>query len=214
VAHGQEEVIKVMKEQLAKINRPQPKTDKLAVAAAAVEKYVESAEFALQIAQDKKFGKRLFSGMEHGTEAWRRARRGQGLAGAARRLTADEAVHTELRNARRDLQQAYARVDAKRRGHRVITSLARLTSVAGLASLAAVPQVRERVSALLAAAWRNSRHLQDLATPNGLVRNEARPRALEDLTKEKLYARAQEAEIPGRSEMSKEELIDALRAKG
>jgi hypothetical protein len=44
--------------------------------------------------------------------------------------------------------------------------------------------------------------------------NGTRPRSLEDLTKEQLYARAQEAEIPGRSEMSKEELIDALRVKG
>ena len=41
----------------------------------------------------------------------------------------------------------------------------------------------------------------------------ARPRRLEDLTKEELYARAQEADIPGRSEMSKEQLAEALRAR-
>jgi hypothetical protein len=39
-----------------------------------------------------------------------------------------------------------------------------------------------------------------------------RPRRLENLTKEELYARAQEADTPGRSEMSKEQLIEALRA--
>jgi DNA end-binding protein Ku len=34
---------------------------------------------------------------------------------------------------------------------------------------------------------------------------------LEELTKEELYHRAQAADIPGRSEMSKDELIAALR---
>jgi hypothetical protein len=34
---------------------------------------------------------------------------------------------------------------------------------------------------------------------------------LEELTKEELYQRAQAADIPGRSEMSKDELIAALR---
>jgi hypothetical protein len=204
----------VMKGKLPKIRRSQDKPEKLASTAAAIRRYGERAGFALQLAQDKKFGKRLFSGIEHGTEAWRRARRDSGLAGAARRLAADQAVHAELRNARRDIRKAYARVDAKKRGHRLITSLAGLTSAAGLASLAAAPQVRKRVSALIAGAARNRERLQDLATANGLVRDEGRPRTLEDLTKEKLYARAQEADIPGRSEMSKEELIDALRAKG
>lgn len=115
--------------------------------------------------------------------------------------------------ARRDLAKAYARVEAKRGSRRVITSLAGLTSLPGVASLAAVPQVRDRVSALIAGASRSGRHLQDLAMSNGLVQSDPRPNMLEDLTKEKLYARAQKAGIPGRSEMSKEELIEALRAK-
>lgn len=33
---------------------------------------------------------------------------------------------------------------------------------------------------------------------------------LEDLTRDELYARAQEADIPGRSEMTKDELLKAL----
>ena len=37
-------------------------------------------------------------------------------------------------------------------------------------------------------------------------------RPLEDLTKEELYERAKTAAIPGRSTMSKEQLIEALRA--
>ena len=35
---------------------------------------------------------------------------------------------------------------------------------------------------------------------------------LESLTKDELYDRARAAEIPGRSEMSKEELVRALRS--
>jgi hypothetical protein len=35
---------------------------------------------------------------------------------------------------------------------------------------------------------------------------------LEDLTKDELYARAQKADIPGRSDMTKDELIKALRS--
>jgi hypothetical protein len=37
------------------------------------------------------------------------------------------------------------------------------------------------------------------------------PRSLDDLTKDELYQRAQEADIPGRSEMTKDELVAALR---
>jgi hypothetical protein len=35
---------------------------------------------------------------------------------------------------------------------------------------------------------------------------------LEDMTKDELYERAQKADIPGRSEMTKSELIKALRS--
>ena len=37
------------------------------------------------------------------------------------------------------------------------------------------------------------------------------PHRLEDRTKEQLYARAQELDIAGRSQMNKDELIDAIR---
>lgn len=201
------------KKGIAKADRAKRRPEQLAVGAAAVKRYVEGAEFALHLAQDKKFGKRLFSGIEHVMEAWRRARHGRSVAGTARRLAADRAVHAELRDARRDLQQAYARIDANKRGRRLVSSLTGLTSVAGLASLAAVPQVRERVSALIATASRKSQLLQRRVTKNQPGREDPSPRTLEDLTKEQLYTRAQEAEIPRRSEMSKEELIDALRAK-
>ena len=39
-------------------------------------------------------------------------------------------------------------------------------------------------------------------------------RSLEELTKEELYERAQAAEIEGRSTMTKDELVRALKARG
>jgi hypothetical protein len=151
------------------------------------ENAVSASELALQLAQDKKFRKGLLSALRHSSEAGRRTRRGLGLAGAVSRLATDEGLHAELRSARSDLQRAYARVGAKRRTHR----LRKLGLLAGLASLAALPRLRECIASALART----------------------PRNLEDLTKDELYARAQEAEIPGRSEMSKDQLIEALRGR-
>ena len=42
--------------------------------------------------------------------------------------------------------------------------------------------------------------------------NRGRASNLEDMTKDQLYERAQKADIPGRSEMTKGELIKALRS--
>jgi hypothetical protein len=164
---------------------------------------------AVQLAQDQEFRTRLISALEHSKEARRRARPSRGVAGVARRLAADQGVQAELQEARKDLEQAYALVGTKRRGRR----LRRIIPLAGIASLAAVPQVRERISGLIETASRNRELLQDLAAATVPGRDDGRPNTLDALTKEELYARAQAAEIPGRSEMSKEELVAALRAK-
>jgi hypothetical protein len=174
------------------------------------QKALRASELAVKLAQDKQFRKRLRSAAGHGAEAWHHIRRGPGLVGAAKQLAADQELQAEVQKIRSDLQQAYGRLDAKRRSHR----LRRVISLAGLASLAAVPQVRERASALIATASKKRDHLQKLATANGQGTGKPRPRALDDLTKEELYARAQEAEIPGRSEMSKDDLVAALRSRG
>ncbi len=173
---------------------------------------ISASELALQLAQDKRFRKRLLSAMRHSSEPGRRTRRGLGLMGAVTRFASDEALHAELRGARNDLQRAYGRVEAKRRTRK----LRRLGVLAGLGSLAAVPRLRERVASAVAKAPTRSERLRDLAgrlRSNDSGGSASRPRKLEDLTKEELYGRAQEAEIPGRSEMSKEQLIEALRAR-
>jgi Rho termination factor, N-terminal domain len=176
------------------------------------ENAVSASELALQLAQDKKFRKRLLSAIKHSSEAGRRTRRGLGLTGAITWLASDQALKSELRQARNDLQRAYGQLEAKRRKHK----LRRFTLLAGLTSLAAVPQLRERVSAVIADAPKHRQRLTDIANrvrPPESHDSSSRPSTLEDLTREELYARAQEADIPGRSEMSKQQLVEALRAK-
>jgi hypothetical protein len=182
------------------------KTDKLKEGA------VSASALAVQLAQDPKFRKRLISAVKHSSEAGRRTRRELGLAGTARRFAADEKLHAELKAARDDLQKAYARLDAKRRSGRLRKLLLFVAAVA----LAAMPRVRETVKATLAKAPQGAGAVRDAAGDLGSHvpgREPARPHSLEDLTKDELYARAQEADIPGRSEMSKEQLISALRAR-
>jgi hypothetical protein len=174
------------------------------------ESAVNASEVALRLAQDKKFRKRLISAIEHGSKAGRRTRRSLGLTGAVTRLARDQALRAELKGARDDLQHAYARLDRKKRSHK----LRNLALLAGLASLARVPQVRERATSALESARKYGRRPGD---PSAEKRAEetpddsSRPGSLDDLTKEELYARAQEADISGRSEMSKDELVAALR---
>lgn len=156
---------------------------------------VNASELALLLAQDKRFRKRLLSAIQHGSEVGRRARRETGVMASVRRLAADQSLRAELRGARDDLQQAYGRVEQKRRTR---YRLRTLVLGVGLASLA-VPQIRARVAALV--------------NGSGSGESTVPPRRLDDLTKEELYRRAQDAEISGRADMSKDELIAALRAK-
>jgi hypothetical protein len=167
---------------------------------------------ALQLAKDRKFRNWLLSAIEHRSAAGRRTRRGLGLRGTVAGLAADKTLLRELKSAGRDLERAYGRLEAKRRTHKLRNFLV----LVALASLAAVPQFRARLGAAFAKVSKVRRRPtgvgnSDTRSPSNESR--ARPRRLEDLTKEELYARAQEADIPGRSEMSKEQLIEALRAK-
>jgi hypothetical protein len=148
------------------------------------------AALAWELGQDKQFRKRLLSAIEHGAAAGRRAHGAVGLTSAVARLAGDRALLKELGSARAELQQAYARLERKRRSHRLRKVLA-----LGLVSSLAIPQVRRRVTALGAKA---------------ISRGGQEPE-LEELTREELYQRAQEADVPGRSEMTKEQLVAALR---
>jgi hypothetical protein len=184
------------------------------------ENAASASVLALQLAQDRKFRERLLSTIEHGVEAGRRIGRGVGVRGAVARLATDQTLLRELRSAHSDLQQAYERLEAKRRSHK----LRNFIVLAALALLAGVPQRRERVAGIAKASKLRQR-LAELAnrTAQSTASDDSPPRPrrledltkedLEDLTKEELYARALEVDIPGRSEMSKEQLIQALRAR-
>ncbi len=162
---------------------------------------VGASELALQLAQDKRFRKQLASALEHSARGAVQARQKVGLAQALARVASDRTLLRELTSARRDLERAHARLERKRRSHR----LRNVLLVASLGSVLGVPRVRAQLAAAVARATGRARAGSDRGRPE-------QP-DLEDLTKEELYARAQEAGIPGRSEMSKEQLVAALRAQ-
>jgi hypothetical protein len=80
------------------------------------------------------------------------------------------------------------------------------TVVAGFFASRAAPWVVSRVKPLVDAG--RSQFQRSTRKPGG------RERSLEELTKEELYERAQAADIEGRSTMSKDELLRALKARG
>ena len=171
------------------------------------ESAANASALALELAQDKRFRKRLLSAIEHGSEAGRRTRRGLGLSGAVARLATDETLLKELRSARGDLQQAYGRLEAKRRSHKLRNFLV----LAVLASFVGVPQLRAYLVGVVEKVRQRLPGMEGLSRQSSSGDSRAQG-SLEDLTKEQLYERAQQADIPGRSEMSKEQLVEALRA--
>jgi hypothetical protein len=173
------------------------------------ESAASASALGLQLVQDRKFRQRLLSAIAHGSEAGRRTRRGLGLRGTVAGLATDETLLRELRSARSDLQQAYGRLEAKKRTHK----LRNLLVLAALALVAGLPQLRARLGAAFEKHRQRLPEARNPGAPPPSNDSLARPRRLEDLTKEELYARAQDADIPGRSEMSKEQLVDALRAR-
>jgi hypothetical protein len=153
------------------------------------ESVVSASELATQLAHDKKFRKRLLSAIEHGSEAGRRTRRGLGVTEAIRRLAADERLLAELRSARNDLQRAYARAEKTKPSHK----LRRFMLFGALASIAGVPQLRNRVTAAIGKTKNYRQPVVDFANRKvgGASRErQSPPNSLEDLTKEELYARA------------------------
>jgi hypothetical protein len=81
------------------------------------------------------------------------------------------------------------------------------TVVAGFVATRVAPWIVSRTRPLLGAGRaRLGRRTSAQSRPD--------ERPLEELTKEELYERAQAAEIEGRSTMSKDELVRALKARG
>ena len=170
-----------------------------------------ASELALQLAQDRRFRKRLLSALEHTSKAGRRTRRSLGATGVIARLASDRTLLQELKRVRRDLEQAYERLENKRRSHKFRNVIV----LGSLASLAAVPQLRQQIIALIRKGTKRGRGPSGYAAGSRTMADSSAGAArLEDMTKDELYARAQEADIPGRSEMSKDELIEALQARG
>ena len=81
------------------------------------------------------------------------------------------------------------------------------TVVAGFVASRVAPWVVGRTKPLVQAGRKQARRARTAAPTR---RNE---RPLDELTKEELYERAQAADIEGRSTMSKDELLRALKAR-
>jgi hypothetical protein len=157
-----------------------------------------TAALAIELAKDKKFRKRLLSGLEHSSNAARRTRRALGITGALIGLAHDEQLARELKSAREDLRRAYQRIERRSRRRKLLKLLAFAALAASFRSTAS----RQKISTLV-----TDRSNPPTSAPSGTP-----PSSLEDLTKEELYERAQQADIPGRSTMSKDQLITALRS--
>jgi hypothetical protein len=168
-----------------------------------------TVELALELAQDTKFRQRMLSAIEHSIRAGLRMRGQLGLLGAVTRLANDQALLKELQSARRDLEQARGRLEKRRRSDKVRN----LIALGLLASLAAVPQFRNRLMAAVRDVMRPLQLWSTKISPSPGADVPAGGRRLEDMTREELYAYAQEAEVPGRSEMSKDQLVEILRSE-
>jgi hypothetical protein len=171
-----------------------------------------ASDVALQLAQDKRFRKQLLSAAAHSSAAARRTRGGFGLLSALTRLATDEKLANELKSARADLQNAYDRLETKKQGHKLRNAVLLVTA----ASAAAVPKIRATLISTFTKGATHRDRLMNAVGHNSAASTGAgtRPHSLDDLTKEELYQRAQEADIAGRSEMTKDQLVAALRGQG
>jgi len=165
----------------------------------------DAADLAIRLARDKAFRKRVRSAIEHGVQALDRTRRDLGVRGLVSRLAADQALLSELRSARRDLEKARERVDRQRRSHK----FRNITVMASLAAVAGIPRLRERLVASVKAAAKLLSESPLLGNPQSTGEDAN----LDTMTKDELYARAQAMDLPNRSEMSKDELVNALRSR-
>jgi hypothetical protein len=83
------------------------------------------------------------------------------------------------------------------------------TAVAAFVASRAVPWVVAKTGPVLEAGREKAGR-----TRTALPTRRSNQRPLDELTKEELYERAQAADIEGRSTMSKDELLRALKARG
>src|ERR1700745_1993715 len=74
-----------------------------------------SKDFALALSRDKKFRKQLLSAIGAGARAKRRAAKRVGFLPAATRLANDKQLRRELETMKKNLEQAWSRVEKKQK---------------------------------------------------------------------------------------------------
>jgi uncharacterized membrane protein len=108
------------------------------------ESVTSTADQAVAVAQDKEFRKQVVAALVHAAAARDRAVSRAGVRAAAGRLATDEALRQELSAMIDSLRTAWARLERKKKSHRVRNTLLVLVG-AGAAAAAAVPQIRRRL---------------------------------------------------------------------
>jgi uncharacterized membrane protein len=105
-----------------------------------------SKDFALALSRDKKFRKQLASAIGHGAKAKRRAATRVGFLAAATRLANDKQLRSELETMKKNLEQAWNRVERKQhRSHKLRNTV--LVLGGGLAAAGAALKLRGNKSA-------------------------------------------------------------------
>jgi hypothetical protein len=163
---------------------------------------------------DKSSRRGLLSAAGLSSQAARRTRRRAGLVSVATRLASDRGLRAELAQTVADLNQAWVRLEPANKSHRRRNTF---VLAAGTAAVAAVAKLRKRANLSPTGHRRqNDRFAPHVGSTGAADRGPQRdqdPDGLAELTRQELYARAQQSQIAGRSKMSKEDLIAALRAK-
>jgi uncharacterized membrane protein len=106
-----------------------------------------ATELAAALAKDKKFRKQVLSAASHGVIARRRAARQIGFIAAARRLSADDRLRGELQRMRKNLEQAWIRVE-KKRSNKLRNTLI-VVGAGGVVIAVALPPSRRRLARLV-----------------------------------------------------------------
>jgi hypothetical protein len=165
-----------------------------------------AARLALRLASNRRFRDSVVAAIRHSGETRPREQRWLATIRSLAVLAADHALQRQLRAGRVEIGRADLLARARKR-RRLLRKFAIL---AALGSILAMPTLGKRLSRL---ASKKTADPHPRASLEDDTPRASRVQSLEELTRDELYARAQAAEIPGRSEMTKAELVAALRAR-
>ena len=115
---------------------------------AAKENVAGAADFAAQLARDRKFRRQLAGAIGHGERARRRASSRIGVIATGTRLARDEHLRREVQAMVENLREAWTRIE-KKRSHRLRNTLLSLIGAGAAIAVATRREVRERLGSAI-----------------------------------------------------------------